>query len=135
MMQGGVTYDHLLPLHKRQCLVAIIFHPYIPFHFIYVIMIMIQICFFYQVCISFGLHEGKVVIPKTTKIDRVSENLKSTTLSLDETDIKRMRELNRNHRFVTGDFLFKPGETESHFWDSEEDAKFVINFNHEDSIL
>ena len=78
-----------------------------------------------QVCISLGLHEGNVVIPKTTNTDRILENLKSTGLSLDGTDIEKMRVLNRNQRFVTGDFLFQPGETESDFWDSKNDAAFV----------
>ena len=77
-------------------------------------------------CISVGLYEGRVVIPKTTNTERVVENLNATGLTLDEVDVSRMRALDRNHRFVTGDFLFLPGETETQFWDSEEDDKFVI---------
>ena len=68
------------------------------------------------------------MIPKTTNTERVVENLNATSLTLDEVDVARVRGLDRNHRFVTGDFLFLPGETETQFWDSEEDDKlnFVI---------
>ena len=67
-----------------------------------------------------------MVIPKTTSEERVKENLKSTELALDEADLGKLRALDKNHRFVTGDFLFTPGETEAQFWDTEEDSKFVI---------
>ena len=77
-------------------------------------------------CISASLHEGRVVISKTANTERVIENLRSTDLSLDEVDRARMRALDRNQRFMTGDFLFLPGETEAQFWDSEEDEKFII---------
>ena len=79
-----------------------------------------------QVCISFALREGRVVIPKTTNTGRVMENLKSAEVSLDESDLTKMRSLDRNQRFVTGDFLFQPGETEEQFWDSREDEAFSI---------
>ena len=85
-----------------------------------------QLICFVQVCISFGLYEGSVVIPKTTNTERVKENFKSTELKLDETDLVQMRALDRNHRFVTGDFIFLPGETEAEFWDSEQDDKFLL---------
>lgn len=82
--------------------------------------------YFEQVCISFGLCEGSVVIPKTINIQRVKENFNSTELTLDETDLVQMRALDRNHRFVTGDFLFLPGQTEAEFWDSEKDEKYFV---------
>ena len=65
------------------------------------------------------------MIPKTTNTERVVENLNATGLTLDGVDVSKMRGLDGNHRFVTGDFLFLPGETETQFWDSEEDDKFV----------
>ena len=57
----------------------------------------------------------------------MKENFKSTEVALDETDIAKMRALDRNHRIVTGDFVFLPGETEAEFWDSEADGNFVID--------
>ena len=77
-------------------------------------------------CISFALHEGLVVIPKTVNPDRIKENLQATNLSLDNDDLMRMRGLEKGQRFITGDFVFLPGETEAQFWDTEEDSKFVI---------
>ena len=82
--------------------------------------------YYRQVCISFGLHEGRVVIPKTTNTDRVTENLKATDVVLNETDITQLRALDRNHRFVTGDFLFLPGETVAEFWDTDKDNIFHV---------
>ena len=54
------------------------------------------------------------------------ENLKSTEVSLDDSDLTKMRSLDRNQRFVTGDFLFRSGDTEEQFWDSAEDEAFAI---------
>ena len=53
-----------------------------------------------QVCISFALHRGMVVIPKTVNPVRVTENLKSTELKLDAEDMRRLRELDRSLRYV-----------------------------------
>ena len=66
-----------------------------------------------------------MVIPKTTNTGRILENLKSTEVSLDDSDLTKMRSLDRNQRFFTGDFLLVPGQTEEQLWDSAEDETFV----------
>ena len=54
-----------------------------------------------QVCVSFALHRGLVVIPKSVTPARITENLKSTELKLDQEDMRRLRELEtKNHRYV-----------------------------------
>ena len=55
-----------------------------------------------QVCISFALHRGLVVIlNKTVKTARITENLKCTGVKLDQEDMRRLRELEtKNHRYV-----------------------------------
>ena len=51
-----------------------------------------------QVCIAFPLHRGMVVIPKTANPARITENLKSTELKLDQEDMRRLRGVDRNLR-------------------------------------
>ena len=58
------------------------------------------------------------------------ENLRATDLSLDEVDMTRMRALDRNQRFVMPSWVFLPGETETQFWDSEDDDNLVIRDVH-----
>ena len=79
-----------------------------------------------QICISYALHEGRAVIAKTVNPDRVKENLKSTALSLDAADIEKLRSVNREERNIKGDFIFRRGETEAQFWDTEEDERYVL---------
>ena len=56
---------------------------------------------FYQVCISFGLHRGNVVIPKSVTPSRIIENFKATEVRLDAEDMKRLGELgSKNVRYV-----------------------------------
>ena len=75
---------------------------------------------------AFQLHRGVVVIPKTTNTERVLENLKSTELSLDAEDMRRLRENDKNCRLLTGKFMFKEGQTENMFWDVESDKAFEV---------
>ena len=51
-----------------------------------------------QVCIAFALHRGLVVIPKTVTPARITENLKSTELKLDQEDMRRLRGVDKNFR-------------------------------------
>ena len=54
-----------------------------------------------QVCIAFALHRGMVVIPKTVNPARITENLKSTELKLDQEDMRRLRGIDKNLRTVS----------------------------------
>ena len=88
--------------------------------------IIFGVVFFWQVCVSFQLHRGVVVIPKTTNPDRVLENLKSTDLDLNAEEMRRLREVDRNVRLLTGKFMFKEGQTQDEFWDVEEDNAYEV---------
>ena len=79
-----------------------------------------------QVCIAFALHRGLVVIPKTVNPARITENLKSTELKLDAEDMRRLRGLDRNYRWISGTIMMKEGGSVDDFWDVKEDEKFVV---------
>ncbi len=51
-------------------------------------------------CISYGLHRGLVVIPKTVNPTRIVENFKSVTLSLTEEDMSRLAGIDKNLRLM-----------------------------------
>ncbi len=56
---------------------------------------------FIQICISFGLHRGLVLIPKSVTSTRITENLESTEVKLDPEDMRRIREIDINNRLLT----------------------------------
>ncbi len=49
-------------------------------------------------CISYGLHCGTVVIPKTVNPKRIVENFNSTRLSLTEDDMKALAGIDKGLR-------------------------------------
>ena len=49
-------------------------------------------------CISYGLHRGTVVIPKTVNPKRIVENFNSTSLSLTEDDMKALAGIDKGLR-------------------------------------
>lgn len=51
-----------------------------------------------QVCISFLLYQGMVVIPKSVNPKRISENFKATQIQLDTEDIKRLKDIDKDYR-------------------------------------
>ena len=51
-----------------------------------------------QVCLAFPLHRGLMVLSKSVKPVRISENLKSTELKLDQEDMRRLRGVDKNFR-------------------------------------
>lgn len=67
-----------------------------------------------------------MVIPKTTNPARVLENLKSIELDLDPEDMRRLRDIDQNYRLLTGNFMFKEGQTPDAFWDAEQDKAFIV---------
>ena len=54
-----------------------------------------------QVCISFALHRGFVVIPKSVTSTRIAENFESTKVKLDPEDMRRLRDIDRNIRLLS----------------------------------
>lgn len=53
-----------------------------------------------QVLLAFPLHRGAVVLAKSVKESRIIENLKCTEVKLDAEDMKRIKELDRDFRYV-----------------------------------
>ena len=51
-------------------------------------------------CISFGLHRGTVVIPKTVNLTRIIENYKATSLALDKEDMDKLAGIDKNFRLL-----------------------------------
>lgn len=56
-----------------------------------------------QVLLAWQIARGVIVIPKSVHEDRIRENFASLALSLDNDDIKKIDEMNENHRFITGE--------------------------------
>ena len=70
------------------------------------------------------MHRGNVVLAKTVNLERVKENFKAVDLNLDAEDMRRLRELDRNLRFLRF-FMMKKDVTAAEFWDEAEDKKFA----------
>ena len=66
-----------------------------------------------------------MVLAKTVNLERVKDNLKSVDLTLDAEDMRKMRELDRNLRFLRF-FMMKTGMTAAEFWDEVEDNKYAV---------
>jgi len=81
--------------------------------------------FDFQICISFLLHRGFVVIPKSVTPKRIIENQKSTQVTLDEDEVQRLVGIDKNFRLFRNLFMPK-GTTYEQAFDIEEDEKFVI---------
>ena len=80
-----------------------------------------------QVCIGFLLQCGRVVLAKSTKPARITENFKSTELQLDAEDMRRLRDLQeRNFRMIKGKIFLKKVEAWEDLWDFDEDEKFTV---------
>lgn len=56
-----------------------------------------------QVLLAWQIARGVVVIPKSVHEERIRENFASLALSLDNDDIKKIDEMNEDHRFITGE--------------------------------
>jgi alcohol dehydrogenase (NADP+) len=63
-----------------------------------------------QVLLAWQLARGVVVIPKSVHEDRIKENFGSLSLVLDSDDIKKIDEMNENHRFITGEVFINPSQ-------------------------
>lgn len=71
------------------------------------------------------MHRGNVVLAKTVNVARVKDNFKAVDLNLDPEDMRRLRELDQNKRFLRF-FMMKTGMTGAEFWDEVEDSKYTI---------
>jgi len=80
-----------------------------------------------QVCISFALHRGLSIIPKSVTPSQITENLKATVLKLDAEDMQQLVELDRGYRYNKKEhWLLQGQDADELLWDVEEDKKFVV---------
>ena len=87
-----------------------------------------HILFDFQICISFLLHHGFVVIPKSVTPKRIIENRRATEVTLDEDEIQQLVGIDKNFCLFNIVAKFLPKEiTYEQIYDDEEDEKFVIN--------
>ncbi len=62
-----------------------------------------------QVLIAFLNHRGVAAIPKSANKERIRQNLESTKVSLSESDMKQLLDLNQNLRYIDGSTWTVPG--------------------------
>jgi alcohol dehydrogenase (NADP+) len=72
-----------------------------------------------QVLISWAVHRGTVVLPKSVNASRIAENFDSYQVKLDEDDMKQLGATERGFRFIKAKFLLTEGQTVEQFWDNE----------------
>ncbi|NEQ54024.1 MAG: aldo/keto reductase [Leptolyngbya sp. SIO3F4] len=62
-----------------------------------------------QVLISWAIHRGTAVIPKSVNPERIRQNLGATEVSLSQTDMDEITALDLNRRYVSGKFWVVEG--------------------------
>ena len=51
-----------------------------------------------QLLLSWGLHRGCIIIPRSSNIDRLKENADATKVSMEQADVDKIAEINENIR-------------------------------------
>jgi alcohol dehydrogenase (NADP+) len=72
-----------------------------------------------QVLISWQIHRGIAVIPKSVNPERIRQNLVAEKISLNPADVQEIAGLDRHRRYVSGSFWAMPGSpyTIENLWD------------------
>lgn len=72
-----------------------------------------------QVVLKWEIQNGVIVIPRSSNPERLAQNLAALDCHLDEHDMARIAELNKNSRIATGAYFFLPGSpyTWENIWD------------------
>lgn len=72
-----------------------------------------------QVLISWAIHQGTAVIPKSVNPARMKQNLAALEVSLTQDDMREIAKLDRNRRYVNGEFWEVEGGpyTMENLWD------------------
>ena len=70
-----------------------------------------------QVLIKWAVTRGTAVIPKSTTKEHIISNLESEKLPLDEEDLKKIANIEKKYRYVTGEFFVTPGNPYSNIYD------------------
>ena len=60
-----------------------------------------------QVCISFLLHQGIVVVAKSVSPKRISENFQASQIHLDAKDIQRLEDIDKNYMLFKVEFTLR----------------------------
>ncbi|WP_113922189.1 aldo/keto reductase [Cognataquiflexum aquatile] len=58
-----------------------------------------------QVLVSYSVHRDIAVIPKSVNQDRISQNLASIEVNLDEADMEKLANIGTAYRFIDGSFF------------------------------
>ncbi len=66
------------------------------------------------------------MLAKTVNLTRIPENLKSTEIVLDAEDMRRLRELDRKQRLLSGSLWTRDGFDMEDLWDTAKDEKFDV---------
>jgi alcohol dehydrogenase (NADP+) len=72
-----------------------------------------------QVLITWALQRGMSVIPKSVNPKRIAENLKAKSIELSTGQLERIKALDKDYRYVTGEFWVAEGGpyTMDNIWD------------------
>ncbi|XP_019856480.1 PREDICTED: alcohol dehydrogenase [NADP(+)]-like isoform X9 [Amphimedon queenslandica] len=79
-----------------------------------------------QICISFLLHSGLMVIPKSTSEKRIKENLGACSITLSPEEIQALEGIDKNLRLFLGLFFLPKGTTVEQAWDVAADEAYSI---------
>ncbi len=69
-----------------------------------------------QVLLAWSMERGNIVIPKTVHLQRLQENFASQAVLLDNEDMEKLNGLNKNERYVTGEFFAFGDYAEHKIW-------------------
>jgi len=73
-----------------------------------------------QILIKWSEMRGTAVIPKSTNEERIIENLQSTGVNLEESDLQQIAELDEHFRYVTGEFFVTKGNSYENIYDDDD---------------
>lgn len=79
-----------------------------------------------QALISYALHRGVIVIPKSVTPERIKSNYDAQKIVLDDEDMKKFYSLEQNMRYLRF-FMMKKDQTMEDFWDMEYDKTYVVD--------
>ena len=73
-----------------------------------------------QVLISWAIHRGTAVIPKSVNANRIEENLAARDVELTREDMQAIADLDLGRRYLSGEFWVVEGGpyTVSNIWDT-----------------
>ncbi|MCW9036381.1 aldo/keto reductase [Altibacter sp.] len=70
-----------------------------------------------QVLISWHMHRGTAVIPKSTTKEHIVANFRAADVKLDKEDMDSIAELDKHYRFITGKFFDAPEKGYTNVYD------------------